>query len=529
METLGARICIMVSSTRADLDAYREAAAQVIESLRRAFERDLQLLDVSMERQLQTGLPEGPAAVSRRWVEEADWVVLIVGWHYGSLSSESGTEGLGFTEIEYRRARELGKRVFMFLADDPADPALARWKDSDAARARLIERFRHELAERFFLATFADRKEFEDRLANTLHEALQRERDRRLQERFGQLGELIEAVGPGIRDFAATVKLIGACKRVHDCLHGQLQRGVRPIRETVLADWQRSGELGPAMGKELRIALRMIDRGNGALGAELRALLELLPERGGELERSINEVLRDHELWQALVDAPRELGVFRQQIEDFAEELREAFRLANQYITREHRALDDLYATLMAGIEAAQRRRPLGDDERETLRLRLAEIDAMRHRLAAALQCHNRWQEAHDAIELLLAVAGDLAPERRVPVSMLGGLPRLVADELTLERTDPAAYAAFAVAHGLPGSPDLGALARMLDALPQAPRGVAHLQEQLGAFYDAFWIVDKRTKDEVDGAEQRVNAFLEELQRLERARTRVVAGAGVPA
>ena len=72
-----------------------------------------------MEKETQSGDREFAVAVSKRWVEASDWVVVIVGWNYGTVSDEEGANGLSVTEWEDRDAVTLLKKTFVFVAGDP--------------------------------------------------------------------------------------------------------------------------------------------------------------------------------------------------------------------------------------------------------------------------------------------------------------------------------------------------------------------------------------------------------------------------
>src|SRR5262252_7371289 len=92
------QIRIMISSTRADLDQYRREASKVIGKIAEDIKDRIQLVEVSMERETQSGDREFAVAVSKRWVEESHWIVMIVAWHYGTISDEPGADGLSVTE-----------------------------------------------------------------------------------------------------------------------------------------------------------------------------------------------------------------------------------------------------------------------------------------------------------------------------------------------------------------------------------------------------------------------------------------------
>src|SRR5215831_13424431 len=113
------QIKIMISSTRADLMQYRREASRVIKRVAEDFEKEAQFVEISMEREVQTGDRELAVAVSKRWVEESDWILLIVGWNYGTVSTEAAALGLSVTEWEFRHAVDLRKKTFAFVAGEP--------------------------------------------------------------------------------------------------------------------------------------------------------------------------------------------------------------------------------------------------------------------------------------------------------------------------------------------------------------------------------------------------------------------------
>src|SRR5215204_685330 len=110
----------MISSTRADLDQYRREANRILTGIADEKRNRVQVLEVSMESETQSGNREFAVEVSKRWVEESDWLILIVGWNYGTISDEPDAAGLSVTEWEYRHACGFPeKKVFAFVAGAP--------------------------------------------------------------------------------------------------------------------------------------------------------------------------------------------------------------------------------------------------------------------------------------------------------------------------------------------------------------------------------------------------------------------------
>jgi hypothetical protein len=94
---------MFVSSTFRDLRPERQA---VIDVLRRA-----QFVPWGME--LFASEPSKPLDVALRELELSDAVVLLIGFRAGSLIPDS--PGLTYTAAEFHRAKELGRRIFVFI------------------------------------------------------------------------------------------------------------------------------------------------------------------------------------------------------------------------------------------------------------------------------------------------------------------------------------------------------------------------------------------------------------------------------
>ena len=110
----------MISSTRDDLQEYRDHASKIIKRIADEKSSLIHIDDISMEKENQTGQQENAVTVSKRWVGKSDWIVLIVGFHYGSVDDDPSSEGISVTEWEYRHAISLkDKKIFVFMADDP--------------------------------------------------------------------------------------------------------------------------------------------------------------------------------------------------------------------------------------------------------------------------------------------------------------------------------------------------------------------------------------------------------------------------
>lgn len=90
---------IFISSTFHDLKEERQAAVEAILSAGH-IPAGMELFNAGNDSQLDT---------IKRWINESDIYMLILGGRYGSIDA---TSGLSYTEIEYRYAIEKGKPVF---------------------------------------------------------------------------------------------------------------------------------------------------------------------------------------------------------------------------------------------------------------------------------------------------------------------------------------------------------------------------------------------------------------------------------
>lgn len=98
---------VFISSTYSDLKSERQAA---VESVLRSghLPAGMELFSAGNETQLE---------IIKRWIEESDIYMLLLGGRYGSIEPKSK---LSYTEIEYRYALELDKPVFSLIIDDSA-------------------------------------------------------------------------------------------------------------------------------------------------------------------------------------------------------------------------------------------------------------------------------------------------------------------------------------------------------------------------------------------------------------------------
>jgi hypothetical protein len=232
----------MISSTRADLQEYRDEMSKIIRRLADEKAKSIHLVEISMEKEGQTGEREWSVDISKRWVEESDWIIVIVGFHYGSVSDQPEAEGLSMTEWEYRHAiAKGGKKVFAFMADDPVGPlvlsrllrAVTDLGAADKTNTEKVLQFRQALQARHLqifdslVAFRTSRRPSAVTSTNSSSLPAGAGRSYRCRRRCNWA-------------FTDEVELTN-CKAIHDGLHELLQKVIRPLHDGVL----RSGRGRP--------------------------------------------------------------------------------------------------------------------------------------------------------------------------------------------------------------------------------------------------------------------------------------------
>ncbi|MDB4906346.1 MAG: hypothetical protein JWO05_1130 [Gemmatimonadetes bacterium] len=99
------RLQVFVSSTYSDLLEERQAAVSAI----------LKAGHIPAGMELFTAGDDSQMETIKRWIDESDVYMLILGGRYGSIEK---TSGLSYTELEYNYAIELGKPVFAVVIEE---------------------------------------------------------------------------------------------------------------------------------------------------------------------------------------------------------------------------------------------------------------------------------------------------------------------------------------------------------------------------------------------------------------------------
>lgn len=101
------RLQVFVSSTYVDLIEERQAAVSAI----------LKSGHIPAGMELFTAGDKSQLEIIKRWIDESDVYMLILGGRYGSVEAESG---VSYTELEYNYAKEAEKPLFAVVITDSA-------------------------------------------------------------------------------------------------------------------------------------------------------------------------------------------------------------------------------------------------------------------------------------------------------------------------------------------------------------------------------------------------------------------------
>ncbi|OED54745.1 hypothetical protein BEI46_14530 [Aliivibrio fischeri] len=101
------RLQVFISSTYVDLIEERQAAVSAV----------LKSGHIPAGMELFTAGDKSQWEIIKRWIDESDVYMLILGGRYGSVEVESG---VSYTELEYNYALETGKPLFAVVIDEQA-------------------------------------------------------------------------------------------------------------------------------------------------------------------------------------------------------------------------------------------------------------------------------------------------------------------------------------------------------------------------------------------------------------------------
>ncbi|WWL46005.1 DUF4062 domain-containing protein [Pseudomonas parakoreensis] len=101
------KLQIFVSSTFSDLISERQAAVSAI----------LKSGHIPAGMELFTAGDQSQMDTIKKWIDESDVYMLILGGRYGSIEPKSG---ISYTELEYNYAIEQGKPLFAVVITEPS-------------------------------------------------------------------------------------------------------------------------------------------------------------------------------------------------------------------------------------------------------------------------------------------------------------------------------------------------------------------------------------------------------------------------
>lgn len=99
------KLQVFISSTFVDMKEERQACVEAI----------LKAGHIPAGMELFTANDKSQLEIIKRWINDSDMLVLLLGGRYGSIEA---TSGKSYTELEYRYAVESGKTVFAMIQSD---------------------------------------------------------------------------------------------------------------------------------------------------------------------------------------------------------------------------------------------------------------------------------------------------------------------------------------------------------------------------------------------------------------------------
>lgn len=518
----------IVISTIDDLKAYREAASDILIEIARETTGRHWIKDNSMEHQLQIGIAERPLAVSKRWVDESEWIILIVGFAYGTVVADPEAEGCSITECEYRHAASSDKKkVFVFVAGDETYQAshaedlrrAMRASQPQASRDSLA-RFRGDLERALYLSQFDNLALFREQLRATLRKAVN---DLPSVQAGTPLAKLIRKVTPAIQDFTRKVARITHCKEVHDRLHDVRRHVICPTREQLVPCWLRDGVLSNEMRHSLNMNMARLAKHTGAL----ETLSRLPGPDEGMLRALIAKTIALSQFWLEAEEPIADPNDFAEKFDKLTGAAEKAFREADASMKKEADSLRVLYMNLKDEIDIARGSSALSEEDNTLLSKNLKAFREMTDHLCQVFEVHNAWQGVHNELVLLDNLRGNSKFEGELEsfsnsslntlLSLLDGHNRLVQQAPHL----PGSLDSTAPSTGKPTRqpPDLQELKSSFEAL----RVTSDDETFIGArnpFDVAFYWVDKQTLcvvEQMSSQAKEIERRVDDLNRSDRS------------
>jgi hypothetical protein len=410
---------IFISSTTSDLEQYRNEASELITELNDQYQGKCQLIPVFMDNQAHNGRIQTPTQRSTGWVKDCDWVVLIVGWHYGHVP-KNDTKSV--TESEYREAVSRDMPIFVFMPGEHYDGQkayralpkdrelnnLADWKpikllenkgnyssaisefeDEEKLNFEALGKFKAELRNNG-CDLFTDI----DHFLKLLNKALIKQVDNTLKtpqttppvnvkKSNNELLIELHTLKSQIRNCLDQINLLAILKRIHDRLHAIRQFGIRRWREEVNNQW--IGDNIPQSAKDTYTeGLLLINDAR----ASVESYLYYLPEQNelNSLKGAIKKVIE--------MDF-KNIGTKQKFQEDtrlYATRVQAAFKYANK-------AMYDKANNLQVCKFLNQPTLTINNEDSEFIAKIATNLNDGHIGLKSLFTEHNDWQELHDLME----------------------------------------------------------------------------------------------------------------------------------
>jgi hypothetical protein len=142
---------VFISSTFEDLAEHRRAVWQVLKEFRAAV-RGMEEFGARTAAPLETCLAE---------VEQSDVYVGIMAFRLGTVDPESSKS---YTQLEYERARDLNKEIFIYLVDEQRAKCRVSDFEFEPLRIERLKAFKALLKERHTVGTFLSPEDLAEKL-----------------------------------------------------------------------------------------------------------------------------------------------------------------------------------------------------------------------------------------------------------------------------------------------------------------------------------------------------------------------------
>lgn len=398
---------VFLSSTTLDLAQYREAGGALVKELNHEFEGRFHLVCSDMFNEVPVGSPLPPLQTSTGWAEQADWVVLTIGFWYGQVPEGAACS---ITEQEFRTVRSRGVPLFVFKAGDRGKPNAYRSLPEEiervdlkdyvvpAADADMFQRFLDAVQAYATPLVFKNLDHYREQLKQTLRQNIMARLDASQDQGGGRnlaievienTQWLRESVLPAIE----SAKQLSTLKDIHDRLHRIRQFGIRPWRESVLNLWPDDGAPTPMTRLafvepmlEVTRRLAQIETKFEALSSDWQERLGRLPAVVQHFNGGSSQLGEDRRAFSALIDW-------------FASRQQKAFSDTNDTMQRCAEQLGRQHEHMVSRGNRVLALQGLSPDEAAALKTEIDDSVRRHTRLQAALRHHNDWQRAHDSLQ----------------------------------------------------------------------------------------------------------------------------------